>query len=194
MGQAVTVTQDPGPAQFTGVPTIGTCIKGWQYVGCVLDSSSARGLSGDGLYDPTGMTVEKCQAYCSSKGFTYAGVEYSEQCYCGNTLNALSVMTTPSDCNMPCKGNNAEICGAPYRLSLYQSATCPAKGNWAYLVSLATPRSIRQRPAPSCWANKKPRRGFYSQGCVVLTILRRRATRIPSRMYSRIPSSGRIDL
>ncbi len=134
MGQAQTVPAVP-PSQFTGVPTVGTCIQGWEYAGCLVDQPSPRVLSGDSSYDPSTMTIEECQDYCYSKGYTFAGLEYSEQCYCDNSLHGQPVTVSASECNLPCKGNNAEFCGAPYRLSLYQNATCPGVGSWEYLVS-----------------------------------------------------------
>ena len=134
MGQAQTITAAQ-PAQFTGVPAVGSCVQGWEYTGCLVDQPSPRALSGDQYYDPSTMTIESCQNYCYSEGYLFAGLEDGELCYCDNSIHGQPVTANASDCNLPCKGNPAEICGAENRLSVYQNATCPAVGSWEYLVS-----------------------------------------------------------
>ncbi|KAL8735064.1 MAG: hypothetical protein Q9181_002948 [Wetmoreana brouardii] len=67
------------------------------------------------------MTVEKCAASCNA--FTYFGVEYGRECYCGNSLSPGSVNSTGTDCKFPCPGNSAETCGAGNRLDLYRKTT-----------------------------------------------------------------------
>jgi hypothetical protein len=95
------------------------------------------------------MTNKACQTACLAAGFSIAGTEYAGECCkgfyllqnsllnflmisgCGNAIvngggpapdgNAL--------CNMACKGDNAETCGGPNRLDVYQYATSrPANG------------------------------------------------------------------
>ncbi len=51
--------------------------------------------------------------------------EYSNECYCGQTINAGSVMESSSDvlvngCSMLCGGNASEYCGGSNRLDMYQ--------------------------------------------------------------------------
>jgi hypothetical protein len=39
------------------------------------------------------------------QGYTYAGLEYADECWCGNSLaNSLGVATDASQCNMKCTG------------------------------------------------------------------------------------------
>lgn len=68
------------------------------------------------------MTTEGCLDYCASKGFPYAGTEYSVECYCGSSLAAGSNKVADSDCNMACSGNPSEPCGAGGKLSLFHSS------------------------------------------------------------------------
>jgi hypothetical protein len=68
------------------------------------------------------MTVEYCQAYCSSKNFGVAGVEYSSECYCGYSLTNNSTLGQ-TGCDMACSGSKTEICGGPSRLSVYNDTT-----------------------------------------------------------------------
>ncbi|KAI9286412.1 WSC domain-containing protein [Umbelopsis sp. AD052] len=70
---------------------------------------------------PSGMTVEGCEAECTANSYMYAGVEYSNECWCGNTMQPTSAPS--SDCNMPCKGNASEICGAGDRFNVYKSSS-----------------------------------------------------------------------
>jgi WSC domain len=72
------------------------------------------------------MTVEICSAFCGTRGYTYFGVEYGTECYCGNTLLASSTVATDGRCNMACPGKAAEVCGGPGGLSLYKAVTLPS--------------------------------------------------------------------
>ncbi len=72
------------------------------------------------------MTLEACQTFCSA--YTYFGVEYSHECYCGNSLNAGSVAAPATDCSMTCMGASSEYCGAGNRLSVYARAGAPPPG------------------------------------------------------------------
>jgi len=85
------------------------------------------------------MTVESCQAFCSSSTNNYglAGLEYSGECYCGNALQQYSAVGF-TGCNMPCSGNSSEICGGNSRLSVYNLTSyvpptiVKAVGSYAY--------------------------------------------------------------
>jgi hypothetical protein len=103
------------------------------------------------------MTVETCQDFCTSKGFSYAGTEYSTECCalsffvlrlamifnnvylldCGNTLPDLAA-ASDTDCTYTCSGNTTEICGGSDRLSVYWSGTdgpsiIQTAGNWSIM-------------------------------------------------------------
>ncbi len=85
------------------------------------------------------MTIEACLNFCVSKGFAYAGVEYSVECYCGTSLAATSTQVADSDCNMPCSGDATKPCGAGSRLSLFYTTaitgpqTNPGVNGYNYL-------------------------------------------------------------
>ncbi|KAJ7438488.1 WSC domain-containing protein, partial [Mycena latifolia] len=90
---------------------------GWTSVGCVTDGG-ARALSYK--YTSSSLTQESCISTCDTKGYIYAGLQYADECWCGNTLaNGLGVAVTASQCNMACKGDSSEICGASYRITLF---------------------------------------------------------------------------
>jgi hypothetical protein len=98
-------------------------IPGYTDEGCYTEATSERALSAY-TYINNGMTVELCAAACV--GYTYFGVEYGVQCYCGNSLNAGSVPAPPSDCSFPCPGNETEFCGAGNRLNVYSDSASVA--------------------------------------------------------------------
>ena len=75
---------------------------------CFLDSAS-RLLPDQAVY--TDNTPQKCIWECKKKGFAYAGVEYGNQCYCGNTRPPTSALLDPSQCNYRCEGDNSQMCG-----------------------------------------------------------------------------------
>jgi hypothetical protein len=91
----------------------------WTYKACWTDVG--RTIDAAGYTDGVAMTVESCINFCSTKGLQYAGIEYAQECYCGSTLAATSKQAPETECNMACKGNASETCGAGGRLSLYYS-------------------------------------------------------------------------
>ncbi|KAA8565056.1 hypothetical protein EYC84_010818 [Monilinia fructicola] len=112
-----------------------TKTKGYAYIGCGFDTAgAARTLQGASLTNNTGMTIESCIDFCNSKGFSIAGVEYSTQCFCDNSILAgrAPVPGLVGNCAMPCSGNSAEMCGGPALLSLYQK--CPSTNNCTNIV------------------------------------------------------------
>jgi hypothetical protein len=95
----------------------------WNYQGCYTESTSSRALSSKQLYGSASqgdMTLEMCASFCFDNGYRLFGVEYGQQCYCGDSLNAGSVFTTnQDDCSTKCPGNSAQYCGSGKRLNVY---------------------------------------------------------------------------
>ncbi|OCF40235.1 hypothetical protein I317_05928, partial [Kwoniella heveanensis CBS 569] len=118
------------PAAAVNLPT------GWTYQGCVSEGNAGRALNFTATnYLAKGTnTGEVCARQCNILGYTIAGTEYSEQCYCGNaftngaTGNIIDTLTDGTgQCNYPCPGNSAQMCGGANRLSIYSSlATLPS--------------------------------------------------------------------
>ncbi|KAF9492944.1 WSC-domain-containing protein [Pleurotus eryngii] len=94
----------------------------WEYVGCYTDNVSSRTLSHI-FQIPGGATIEFCLATRSMHGFAYAGLEFGDECFCGNTLGS-STKAADSQCTMACKGNIKQFCGGPDRLTLYNTGAC----------------------------------------------------------------------
>lgn len=65
---------------------------------------------------------------CAFHGFVYAGVQFGEQCWCGNSLDKTAGAGAPLDassCNVPCVGDSTSLCGGSWALTLY-NRTLPA--------------------------------------------------------------------
>ena len=95
---------------------------GWSYYGCYSDSISDRVLVGDKYVDETGMSQGSCMVYCKSKGFTFAGIEYGTECYCGFGLKSSSSKADDSSCNFECPGaqGTGDACGGQDYLSVFE--------------------------------------------------------------------------
>ncbi|XP_038231970.1 WSC domain-containing protein 1 [Dermochelys coriacea] len=88
------------------------------YIGCFSDDSREKTLKGAVFYDLRKMTVSHCQEACAERAYTYAGLEYGAECYCGNKLPIM--IAKQEECNNECKGEKGSICGGVNRLSVYR--------------------------------------------------------------------------
>ncbi|KAI0739627.1 hypothetical protein C8Q80DRAFT_1288255 [Daedaleopsis nitida] len=91
----------------------------WTEIGCIAEGTTGRALTGASTTSPN-MTRAACAAFCQTKGFALAGVEFSDECYCDNRMrNGASNSTVLwNECTNHCAGNSDEICGGPSRLTL----------------------------------------------------------------------------
>lgn len=118
---ALTVYQRNGAAPPSGAGTPKQSVKAtdgstYAYQGCFTDGAS-RNLNGPSTSDPS-MTAEKCVSFCRKQNKqTYAGLEYSTECYCGSSLKTQAKST---NCNMACAGDSTETCGGGYALTTYK--------------------------------------------------------------------------
>ena len=97
--------------------------------GC-LRESFGRILEGPHYVNVNEMTVESCVAFCSGYNQQFAGLEYSQECWCGNWMTPNPGYAPQQECNMPCKGNAAEFCGGSGVLNLFtnQPSTINRRG------------------------------------------------------------------
>ncbi|THU87877.1 copper radical oxidase [Dendrothele bispora CBS 962.96] len=120
---------------------------GWSYAGCWVDNAHGRIIENTQPGN-SGLTVESCIATCAGQGFSVAGMEFADECYCGNRfVNGATEAQTDTDCNMACAGNAGEPCGGPNRLSVYSSLS-----------------SIPSLPVPTVQTTNLPGNFAYS-GC-----------------------------
>ncbi|KAI9759784.1 MAG: hypothetical protein M4579_002083 [Chaenotheca gracillima] len=99
-----------------------TDTKKWEYIGCGSDVAfQDRTLSGASTSGDN-MTIESCVDFCGTKGFSFAGTEFSDECYCGDSIPSDRMPTpgVPGDCTMACAGDDKEYCGGAQLISLYK--------------------------------------------------------------------------
>ena len=96
--------------------------SGWTDLGCQADGGSPRLLSGYSVNSGS-LTPQSCIKICADRGFTYAGTESWNQCYCGNTLGRSITAAGVSGCTMGCAGDGSQKCGGAWRVNLYQKAS-----------------------------------------------------------------------
>lgn len=92
-------------------------VKGRQgYIGCFRDRNSM--LRSRIIKHISQLTLEKCRELC--RGYTFLGLQYSNECFCGNTIDSANHRPAPErECNMKCSGEN-RMCGAGDRNSVYR--------------------------------------------------------------------------
>ncbi|KAI0065083.1 WSC-domain-containing protein [Artomyces pyxidatus] len=110
--------------QYTGTFPVGGSVVpfagAWISQGCFSDSTSQRTLQR--RVDVGNVTVESCTAECqaesSNTGFTIAGLESGQECWCGTKIEpGLSI--PESACDQACIGDSSEVCGGPNSLQIY---------------------------------------------------------------------------
>lgn len=76
----------------------------WTHSNCYVDSTANRALpiAMQVPGGPAAMTVELCLDACQSAGYGFAGVEWSQECYCGTSLP--TEVATDGHCSMACDG------------------------------------------------------------------------------------------
>jgi hypothetical protein len=108
-------------------------------IGCFADQAtrdlSTLALSGS-------VSVESCLAACTQAGYKYAGVQYGQQCFCGNSYGRYGSSTS---CNMACTANAGETCGGTWANDVYATGatggssctptTCAAQGKSCGTIS-----------------------------------------------------------
>ena len=65
-------------------------------------------------------TIKSCKKACFKKGYKYAGLQYSKECYCGNNVPK-KVASQQSECNMDCSGDKSQMCGGGNRMNVYKN-------------------------------------------------------------------------
>ncbi|KAI1097816.1 putative glyoxal oxidase [Jackrogersella minutella] len=97
-------------------------IANWTYQGCYEDNVNDKRTLFWALTFPGTMTPEQCLSKCASFGYAAAGLEYGDECYCGDPIDVDASGATirpESECNVVCAGDASAICGGGARLSTY---------------------------------------------------------------------------
>lgn len=126
----------------------------WVSLGCYTDQPYERTLTTVGSYDGL-LTIEKCLASCQASGFVYAGMEYHNECHCGNEFSSGGGVAPDGNagCTWTCDGDTTEICGGNSRLSMYEYISAagivalPSSSSSSALVSTVTSPPSFSRPS-----------------------------------------------
>jgi hypothetical protein len=126
-------------AQSTAGPSIPANIGLFSYNSCFTEATDGRALTAFALADNS-VTLQTCAGNCTQ--YKYFGVEYSRECYCGNSLSAASVIATDGRCSMTCSGNSSEICGGPNGLTLYSQGNFSVSATNSISTLAASPTPL----------------------------------------------------
>lgn len=81
----------------------------YRYDGCWRENNPGRQLKvqlwGQGHDNTNG----ECISACANQGYTYAGTQYVDECWCGNKIPNLQ--SNETDCNYACISDETETCG-----------------------------------------------------------------------------------
>ncbi|KAI1412635.1 WSC domain-containing protein [Hypoxylon sp. FL1857] len=147
--QTITTTYLPTPVQTDSVTNITMAPRQeeganglhvidddpvYRYAGCWSETTPlpthTRALDGPHLTVPGLMRVQPCLDYCGfarnkfspdERGYRYAGLEFAQECWCGDTLSNYSSHLVDSACDVPCDGANTTVCGGHLAITLYDS-------------------------------------------------------------------------
>uniref|UniRef100_A0A1I8J1D5 WSC domain-containing protein n=1 Tax=Macrostomum lignano TaxID=282301 RepID=A0A1I8J1D5_9PLAT len=88
---------------------------GMRFVGCYIDKKKRDlpVMAGSGS-----MSIPKCYRLCRAKRYAYFGVQYSKECWCGNSYGKYG-KRSKSECRMKCSGKKSTFCGSSWRNSIY---------------------------------------------------------------------------
>ncbi|KAL1861470.1 hypothetical protein Daus18300_008865 [Diaporthe australafricana] len=136
-------------------------VGSWTYQGCYNDNANGaneRTFPWQLIYAGT-LTPAICTDKCASYGYAAAGMEYGQECYCGDPSDIVKSNATiqaESGCSMGCAGNSSAICGGESRLSTYfwngtdplytfSYPTGAAAGAYSFLIGgVTTPLMVSQ--------------------------------------------------
>lgn len=97
----------------------------YQYAGCYTDAAGQKRTLTDYFFSDSKMTVEMCANACFGRGYSFAGTEYANECYCGGVVKNGAVLAGGGDgeYSMRCAGETGEFCGAGGRITVYERST-----------------------------------------------------------------------
>ncbi|KAH7418127.1 WSC domain-containing protein [Cadophora sp. MPI-SDFR-AT-0126] len=130
-----------------------TTISDYVKLGCYSEGSVGRSLAWrQDQVNATTMTVESCLTACKAGGYSFSGLEFASECYCGVVLGNGTLPVDSSKCDMPCNGDSTETCGGRGTLDLYVAkdleSTEPCEGG-SSSSSSSVSSSTSTRPSSS---------------------------------------------
>jgi hypothetical protein len=146
---------------------------GWKKLGCYADPNNSKVLKDTYTRGLTNLTLESCLRSCAAAGYKYAGIEWSEECACGNTVTSGSTLLSDSQCSMPCAGltfgaTGVGFCGGPTRMSVYQlTGTTPATTTSVASSTVVKQSTSARASTASTSASTPTTASYVSLGCIL---------------------------
>lgn len=81
-----------------------------KYLGCFRDNQKDRDMPNFNIQFAKDNSPKKCINFCLTGGYLYAGVQYKDECWCGNSHGKYGVLPETS-CSTRCPGDLSEKCG-----------------------------------------------------------------------------------
>merc|ERR1711934_92538 len=64
----------------------------------------------------------KCRKYCKERGYKYAGVQATSECFCGYYPPSEKFLARQqSECNSQCPRDKGFMCGGAWRMNVYRA-------------------------------------------------------------------------
>ena len=97
---------------------------GWRFAACARDPAGQTRTLDAASDRRADMSVDSCLAFCDGKGFKFAGLENSEECYCGGaevSADRLPPKGLLGRCDVfACPGNATQFCGGSAEIGVYE--------------------------------------------------------------------------
>lgn len=92
----------------------------WSSLGCFQDGISRTLLGGRPTdYVRGDVSGNTCVSHCSSKGYSFAGTENGQECWCGRGIRDDAVRLPETYCGIPCQGTREGLCGGSWTISVF---------------------------------------------------------------------------
>ena len=93
------------------------------YLGCFQDSFEKRILDGYKGSFKNQNSPQTCFKHCAQLGYNFAGVQYSYECFCGNTKPNQNLKIDEKKCDLPCSSGSqvdeSQTCGGYLTMNIY---------------------------------------------------------------------------
>uniref|UniRef100_T1HTS4 WSC domain-containing protein n=1 Tax=Rhodnius prolixus TaxID=13249 RepID=T1HTS4_RHOPR len=90
-------------------------------IGCFIDNEKLRLLSALLMTITDKYTPKLCLNIRLQLGYKFCGVEYGQECHCGNKRPDSSLEVGENQCEMPCPGDRSQKCGGAWRINVYST-------------------------------------------------------------------------
>ena len=67
------------------------------------------------------MTLELLRMGSNYQQILFYGVEYSNECFCGNEFPSDDLLISMSECDMDCAGDSSQKCGGDWAINIRET-------------------------------------------------------------------------